>query len=207
MKEYHRCVCWAHIRRYLLEAIPKGHEKDYANPAVQGVLYCNKLFEYERSYKEKGISYDYRQKRRLKDEKPVIEGFLSWIDKQKAERGSRFERALTYIQNRRNDLMTYLEDGHCSLCNNASEQSIRPVTIGRKNYLFSDTQAGADASMAIYSLIETAKAQGLNPKKYLSYLLKYRPSAEMSQEELLRFAPWNETVRKACCNDIASDVE
>ena len=53
VKDTKRCCCWAHIRRYLLEAIPKGQEKDYSNPAVQGVLYCNKLFEYERSYQEK----------------------------------------------------------------------------------------------------------------------------------------------------------
>lgn len=54
LKKIRRCCCYAHIRRYLMEAIPKGHEKDYSHPAVQGVLYCNKLFEYERSYKEKG---------------------------------------------------------------------------------------------------------------------------------------------------------
>jgi hypothetical protein len=53
-----RCCCYAHIRRYLLEAIPKGHEKDYTHPAVQGFLYCNKLFEYERTYKEKGLSWN-----------------------------------------------------------------------------------------------------------------------------------------------------
>lgn len=57
VKETKRCCCWAHIRRYLLEAIPKGQEKDYSNPTVQGVLYCNKLFEYERTYKEKGLNF------------------------------------------------------------------------------------------------------------------------------------------------------
>ena len=56
LKDGKRCCCYAHIRRYLLEAIPKGHEKDYTDPAVQGVLYCDKLFEYERRYREKGFS-------------------------------------------------------------------------------------------------------------------------------------------------------
>ena len=59
-----------------MEAIPKGHEKDYSHPAAQGVLYCNKLFEYERSYKEKGLSYAQVYKRRQKDAKPVVEGFM-----------------------------------------------------------------------------------------------------------------------------------
>ena len=77
LKDGKRCCCYAHIRRYLLEAIPKGHEKDYTDPAVQGVLYCDKLFEYERRYREKGFSPEQREKQRLKDEKPVIEAFLS----------------------------------------------------------------------------------------------------------------------------------
>ena len=77
-----RCCCYAHIRRYFAEAIPKGKEKDYTDPAVQGFLYCNKLFEYERSYREKGLSYKQICNRRLKDQKPVVEAFLAWIYKQ-----------------------------------------------------------------------------------------------------------------------------
>ena len=57
VRETNRCCCWAHIRRYLLEAIPKGMDKDYTNPAVQGFLYCEKLFAYERSYREKGLNH------------------------------------------------------------------------------------------------------------------------------------------------------
>lgn len=73
--EAQRCCCWAHIRRYWLRAMSKGHEKDYTHPAVQGFLYCNKLFEYERSYREKGLSIKQTYNRRLKDQKPVIEAF------------------------------------------------------------------------------------------------------------------------------------
>lgn len=80
VKETNRCCCWAHIRRYLPESIPKGMDKDYTNPAVQGFLYCEKLFAYERSYNEKGLSHKQIYNRRLKDEKPVIEGFLSWLN-------------------------------------------------------------------------------------------------------------------------------
>ena len=61
-------------------AIRSYYEKDYTHPAVQGVLYCNKLFEYERTYKEKGLSYKQIGNRRLKDQKPVIEGFLAWVN-------------------------------------------------------------------------------------------------------------------------------
>ena len=81
LKSFKRCCCYAHIRRYFLEAIPKGKEKDYTDPAVQGFLYCNKLFEYERSYREKGLSYKQIYNRRLKDQKPVVEAFLAWMNK------------------------------------------------------------------------------------------------------------------------------
>ena len=131
--KWKQCCCWAHIRRYLLEAIPKGHQKDYSNPAVQGVLYCNKLFEYERSYKEKEYSVKQIYNRRLKDEKPVIEAFLLWLKQVNPGSNGKLKTAITYIKNREEFLMTYLEDGQCSLSNNLSENSIRPVTVGRKN--------------------------------------------------------------------------
>lgn len=200
LKKIRRCCCYAHIRRYLIEAIPNGHDKDYSHPAVQGVLYCNKLFEYERSYKAKGLSHTQVYKRRLKDEKPVVEGFIRWLDAQRPEKGSRMDRAVTYIRNRKDTLMTYLEDGRCSLSNNPSENSIRPVTLGRKNWLFSDSQAGANASMVVYTMVEMAKAHGLHPYSYLKYLLDSRPSTDTSDAELADLAPWSEKARIACSN-------
>ena len=101
-------------------------------------------------------------KRRQKDQKPVVEGFTRWLEAQNPEKGSRMERAVTYIRNRKDTLMTYLEDGRCSLSNNPSENSIRPLTLGRKNWLFSDSQDGANASMVVYTMVEMAKANGLH---------------------------------------------
>ena len=178
----------------------KLYGKDYTDPAVQGFLYCNKLFEYERSYREKGLSFKQIYNRRLKDQKPVVEAFLTWLDKQKAPSGSRLARALTYEKNQEKYMMTYLEDGHCSISNNLSENSIRPVTVGRRNWLFCDTTDGADASMMAYSLLETARANGLNPQKYLEYLLEARPSKDMSDEEFETMAPWSPKVQECCVN-------
>lgn len=198
LKDAKRCCCWAHIRRYLLEAIPKGMEKDYSNPAVQGVLYCNKLFEYERSYKEKGLSHKQIEKRRLKDQKPVIEGFLSWSKQVNPGSNGKLKKAITYINNRRDSLMTYLEDGRCSLSNNLSENAIRPVTVGRKNWLFSDTADGAEANVLYLTIVEMAKAYTLNLYEYLKFLLDQRPSKKMSDEEFEKLAPWNEDVQELC---------
>lgn len=198
LKDVRRCTCYAHIRRYFYEAIPAGHDRDITNPAVQGVMYCNKLFSYENKYAERHYKPETIKKRRLKDEKPVIEAFLDWADKQVMTGNSKFSKALTYFKNRRNDLMTYLEDGHCSLSNNWSENSIRPVTVGRKNWLFSSSVDGAEASMNIYTIIEMAKLHGLNRQKYIEYILEHRPSAEMTDEELSLLAPWNKDVQETC---------
>lgn len=198
LKDVRRCTCYAHIRRYFYEAIPAGHDRDITNPAVQGVMYCNKLFSYENKYAERHYKPETIKKRRLKDEEPVIEAFLDWADKQVVTGNSKFSKALTYFKNRRNDLMTYLEDGHCSLSNNWSENSIRPVTVGRKNWLFSSSVDGAEASMNIYTIIEMAKLHGLNRQKYLEYILEHRPSAEMTDEELSLLAPWNKDVQETC---------
>lgn len=128
--------------------------------------------------------------------KSMMEAEMS--DKQVVTGNSKFSKALTYFKNRRNDLMTYLEDGHCSLSNNWSENSIRPVTVGRKNWLFSSSVDGAEASMNIYTIIEMAKLHGLNRQKYIEYILEHRPSTEMTDEELSLLAPWNKDVQEAC---------
>ena len=124
------------------------------------------------------------------------------MGRQHPESGDRIIKALNYINGCRPYMMTYLEDGHCSLSNNLSENSIRPVVMGRKNWLFSDTQDGANASMTVFSMIETAKANGLDPKKYLNYLLDQRPCFEMTDEELDQLMPWSEPVITACSKQV-----
>ena len=206
LKDIKRCTCYAHIRRYFFEAIPKGHERDITDPAVQGVMYCNKLFDYERKYKEQHLKPETRYKHRLKYEKPVIEAFLAWAEKQYICGNGKFSKAVTYLLNRRDYLMTYLEDGRCSLCNNWSEQSIRPITVGRKNWLFSNSVDGAEASMSIYTIIEMAKLYNLSRYKYLEFILKRRPNENMTDDELDKLSPWNDDVQ-AICRKGEKDVE
>lgn len=192
-----RTACWAHIRRYLTDAIPKGKALDYTQPSVQGMLYINQLFHLEDVIRSKYSSFDAIKKARLEKEKPVVEGFLSWLDQQSPIRGSRMDKAVTYIQNRRSCLSTYLEDGRCSFSNNLSENAIRPFTVGRKNWLFCDTPNGAQASAIVYTMVEMAKANGVNVYHYLTYLLEKLPDDRMSDDELELLAPWNETVKAA----------
>ncbi len=193
-----RCCCWAHLRRYFVEAVPKGKELDYSNSAAQGVQYCNKLFEYERQSHEKGHSYEQRQEYRIQKEVPVLDAFWEWVSQQSPKKGTRFEKAVNYAQNHRGQFMTYLEDGRCSFSNNLSENSIRPFTVGRRNWLFSDTPRGADASAMVYTMVEMAKAHNLNIYKYLKYLLEHLPETRMADSELSRLAPWNPEIIDRC---------
>lgn len=193
-----RCCCYAHIRRYFVRAIPKGHDSDMSEPAVQGVMYCDKLFRYEAIYAAKGYSAMQIQKRRIKDQEPIIDAFLKWADQQKPKNGDRIIKALNYLNNCRPYMKNYLQDGNCSLSNNISENSIRPVVLGRKNWLFSDTPDGALASMTVFSLVETAKANDLDQEKYLEFLLEQRPNEKMSDEDLEAIAPWSDAAKNYC---------
>lgn len=193
-----RCCCFAHMRRYFNDAIPKGHTYDYSLPAVQGVEYFTKLFHYEEIFKEKGYSYEQRKASRLQFEKPVLEAFLSWLENQTATRNSKLDKALTYAKNRKDIMFTYLEDGRCSISNNASERNMKSFVIGRKAWLFADTPSGAEASAIVYSMVEMAKENGLNIHSYLNFLLKKRPSNNMSDEELEQLAPWGAAAVLEC---------
>ena len=195
VKTAKRLACWAHVRRYLIDAIPKGKQLDYSQPSVQGVMYINQLFDKEDKIRKKYKTFDAIKEARDSQERPIIEGFLSWLDKQEPVRNSRLDKAVTYIRNRREHLATYLEDGRCSFSNNLSENSIRPFVVGRKGWLFCNTPAGAETSAMAYTMVEMAKANGVNPYHYLTFLFEKQPNETMSDDELEQLAPWNDEVK------------
>lgn len=202
LKNIRRCCCWAHIRRYFMDAVPKGKQDDLSVPAVQAVQYCDKLFMHERYCKEHGYTFEQRKEYRNKRSRPVIDSFFDWLEKQHPVVNTRFDQAVKYAQNRKPYLYTYLEDGRCSLSNNLSENAIRPFTVGRKNWLFCATPEGAHASAVAYTMVEMAKAHDLNIFKYLTYILEHRPDKNMNDEQLASLAPWDQDVIDACKNKI-----
>ena len=194
-----RCGCWAHLRRKFVEAIP--NKKPPGSPpsnAEIGRDYCNKLFAIEDTLKE--LSVQERFCKRLELEKPVLEAFWCWLDSLAPLKGSALGKAVTYAQNQRPYMENYLLDGRCSLSNNAAENAIRPFTVGRKNWLFADTPKGAKASADVYSIVESAKANGLNVYTYLEYLFLYMPDLDWrNHPELLDdMMPWSEAVKTEC---------
>ncbi|MBO6310300.1 MAG: IS66 family transposase [Oribacterium sp.] len=198
LKDCIRTSCWAHLRRYLIDAIPKGKEYDHTQPAVQGLVYVDKLFFMEKEIHGKtGVTFDAIKEYRLKKEVPVLDGFWEWLDVQHPIKGSRLDKAVTYIRNRKEFLLNYLQDGGCSFHNNTSERSCKAFVTGRKNWLFSDTVNGANASALVYSIVETAKANDVDIYLYLKYLLLKTPTNLTSDAELEKLCPWSPECKEA----------
>lgn len=166
----------------------------------EGIAYCNKLFEIEKKLKD--LSPEERKEKRLQLEKPVLEAFWSWVDLNidKVLTKSKIGKALQYAKNHQAGLMNYLEDGNCEISNNIAENSIRPFTVGRKNWLFAGSPKGATASAIVYSLVETTKANELNPCKYLLLLLTVLPRISFQENAKLldNLLPWNPKVQNLC---------
>jgi len=188
--------CWAHARRYFVEAIKSLPPKKDNTPTAseEGLAFCNKLFEIERELQD--ATPEERYEGRLKKSKPVIDDFKEWLQYQSSRAAPKtpLGRAVQYCRNQWKKLTAFLLDGRLEIDNNRSERAIKPFVIGRKNWLFSNTPKGATSSAVIYSIVETAKENGLNPFEYLKYLFDNLPNSDVSDNGVLDgFMPWSKT--------------
>jgi transposase len=193
--------CWAHARRKFHEALKACPESVKTPVATQeGYTFCNRLFAIEREIK--GLSIDERYAIRQERSRPIVEDFLRWLKKerQSATPKGPLGQAIVYCLNQWDKLIVFLQDGRLELDNNRSERSIKPFVIGRKNWLFANTPRGAQASATIYSVIETAKENDLNPMAYLTYLFEQLPQIDdlKNVEELDKFLPWSDSIPSSC---------
>ena len=185
--------CWAHARRKFdeaLQTLPKEMQKD--SPAAIGECYCSRLFKLEQAFAE--LTPEERYEKRLEQEKPVLDALLSWANEMQVKTApkSAMGRAIHYLLEQWPYLTRYLEDGRLELSNNRAERSIKPFVMGRKNWLFANTPGGAQASAVIYSLIETAKENGLDPYRYLLWILQNAPGLSETDEAWAeQFTPAN----------------
>jgi transposase len=193
--------CWAHARRKFdeaLKAMPSSKRMTSVT-ATEGLHFCNQLFAIERDLKE--FKPEKRYEERLKRSKPVLDAFLLWlkIQEPKVLPKTALGQSITYCLNQWGKLEAFLKDGRLELDNNRSERSIKPFVIGRKNWLFSNTPRGARASAIIYSIVETAKENGLNPYYYLNYLFEMLPNMDTTNESALdKLLPWSASLPITC---------
>ena len=190
-----RLGCWAHARRRFVnvQKLTQGNKKQKGKNKVgkadQALAFIQKLYAVERQIKDKPI--DERYQIRQAQSKPVVEKLRQWLDKNLPHTPPKVElgKAMSYLHEQWPRLVGYLENGAYPIDNNPVENSIRPFTVGRKNWLFSNSQAGAHASANLYSLIETAKANDHNPYEYLKEVFAKLPNADQV-EEIENLLPW-----------------
>jgi len=180
-------ACWAHVRRRFVEAT---HGRKNTAAAHQMVAFIRKLYQIERTIK--ALDPEERKAIRLEQAHPILGKIKTWLDAKvtKVLPKSPLGTAITYTLKLWPGLITYLEDGHIEIDNNKAENAIRPFVIGRKNFLFSGSPRGAHASATMYTLVETAKANSLEPWAYLNYLFEKLPTAK-SEQALLALLPQN----------------
>ena len=153
-----------------VEALPTDERLLETSVAAQGVKKCNEIFDLERQWED--ISPEERLQKRQELLKPVLDGFFAWIESMEAVGGTKLAKALQYAKNEKKYLYTFLEHPDVPIDNNRAENAIRPFCIGRKNWLFSTSPKGAEASAVIYSIAASACANGLNVEEYLTNIFK-----------------------------------
>lgn len=194
-------ACFAHARRKFtdtLKALPKEVDRS-TTTASEGLAFCDRLFDVERKLSDK--TPEERYILRLEQSQPILEEFHSWLKTQKKQvlPKTSLGQAITYCLNQWDKLKRILLDGRLEISNNRAERGIKPFVLGRKNWMFSNTAKGAKSSAIIYSVVETAKANGLSPFHYLKYLFEKLPTIDLSdQEQLDQLLPWSDTLPEEC---------
>jgi transposase len=170
--------CWAHARRRFYRV--RDHSRNKSS-GLEGLRYIKELYRIERE--AENMKPEERQKVRQEKSVPVLTGFKKWLDKKRTQvpPKSLMGDAVNYTLNQWKRLQVFLEDGRIRIDNNLDENAVRPYVLGRKNWLFSDKVQGAKASAGLYSIIETAKANGLDPYWYLLYLFEKLPEAKTEE--------------------------
>lgn len=184
-----RLGCWSHTRRKWVECLPKGIE-DKNSKAAQALELVKQIFAEDKRLE--GLPEDEVYEQRLERIKPLLERYWELLGSISAVGGSNLAKAVNYSLNNRRELEAFLLDGRLELTNNRAERAVKPFVMGRKNWLFSDTNKGADASMMWYSVIESAKLNNLNVYGYLLHLLTELPRLgdNPDPEQLDRLMPW-----------------
>ncbi len=185
-----RIGCWDHARRKFVEAAraaPAKSRKGSPSKADVALSHIRKLYAIEKVTRDLSDVERYRVR-----SLPLLVSFKTWLEKNvsKVVKGMLTHKAMVYTLNQWDTLMGYCERDDLHISNVLAENAIRPFAVGRKAWLFADTSQGANASATCYSLIETAKANNLEPSAYIYDMLKHIAEAD-SLEKLEMLLPWN----------------
>lgn len=197
--------CMAHARRRFDEALTplkKGFTKEQLKEttAYQAMARIGMLYKIEELLRNQSPEERYAE--RQKQSKPLLEAFFGWLHtlEGSVNRSSKIGEAVLYALNQEKYLKAYLEDGHLSIDNSAAERAVKNFAIGRRNWLFSKSIKGAEASATVYSITETALLNGLKPYDYVAYILERMKDLGPfpSKEDLQQLLPWSESIPESC---------
>jgi transposase len=181
--------CWAHARRKFVKVatVRKKHRSKRVNPkslADQALDYIGKLYKIEKQARRQELDADPTYRLRQQEARPLLDQFKDWLEATQPLTPPKglLGQAISYTLANWEKLIIYLQDGRLSPDNNLVENAIRPFVVGRKNWLFAGSPDGARASATFFTLIETAKANGLEPYAYLRYIFKNLPLATSEQD-------------------------
>lgn len=182
--------CWAHVRRYWLKANSKNGQI--------GVDFCNQLYALERKFRQ--LRPGKRRRMRKKYSKPIVKKFFQWMEESPFYGTNALATAADYTLKRKKELQLFLTDGRLEIDNNPAENAIRPNVIGRKNWLFSVSEAGAKANAVCLSLAETAKLHGIDFYAYLQKVFTELPNLAFGQDRsrLDDYLPWSSKIQLEC---------
>ena len=181
--------CMAHIRRHFEQALTEN--KAMAEHALKEIQL---LYRIEQECKEKGYDVERRLAERQQKAKPIMDALKVWMETEgfKYSSSSLIGKAVNYAYRRWDNMICYLNDGRIHIDNNLAENAIRPITLGRKNYLFCGNDEAAENMSVVCSLLATCKAHDVNPRDYLNFIIAKMPYLQKaSHEELLELLPHN----------------
>ena len=179
--------CMVHIRRHLEQALDENRPM-----AEHGLKEIQHLYKIEHMCDDAQMSFDERKAKRQELSKPIMEAMKLWMETEgvKYSESSLIGKAITYAYTRWDNMMRYLDDGRLLLDNNLAENEIRPVTLGRKNYLFCGNHEAAQNMAVVCSLLATCRNHDVNPRDYLNNVISQMPyHTKASYEELLQLLP------------------
>lgn len=203
--------CMAHAHRQYtdaLKALPQDADVSRTK-ANEGLAYINQLYRLEKSFEKKALDPESRHEARQQESLPILLAYKEWLEVQEKKTlpKSKLGKAIGYSLKQWDKLFAYTKDGRIAIDNNLAERAIKPFVIGRKNYLFSKSPKGATASAVCYSIIETAKANKLNPFQYLNYLFEQLPNTDIEDPEALEaYLPWAKSIPEEIKHKTEKDI-
>lgn len=180
--------CWAHARRKFVDALNENNRL-----ATEALCFIRKIYKVESDANKAGLNADERKEQRLKISYPTIRLFETWMKETylKVLPNSKMGDAIEYTYSLLPRLSRYVNDGRINIDNNLIENAIRPLALGRKNYLFCGNDASAYRAAIVYSLISTCKAVDVDPRTWMEDVLRKIPYYQRDQRDLAELLPFN----------------